>query len=228
MKKNLKTFIVALLVGVFILVSFSGCSTLSESGNESSNVITTTNESASNVSSSNTNENVSNVSVSQSILSSKEIEGLLYMAEEKKLARDVYTYLINLWGMQVFANITEAEQMHMDSVLSLISKYNLESPIKSDVIGEFTNEKIKELYKQLTETGAKSQIDALKVGAAIEEIDIIDLEEYIKYSTSQDIISIYENLKIGSENHLRAFVSQLEKYGVTYTPQYLSQEEYNT
>lgn len=56
------------------------------------------------------------------------------MAEEEKLARDVCTYLNNLWGRQAFANITEAEQTHMDSVLSLISKYNLESPIKSDAI----------------------------------------------------------------------------------------------
>lgn len=227
MKNKVKTLIVTLLVGVFVLMTFSGCSSLSGSGNETSNVTTTTNESASNVSSSNTSESVSNVSVSQSNLNSKEIEGLLYMAEEEKLARDVYTYLNNLWGLQVFANITKAEQTHMDSVLSLISKYNLQSPIKSDAIGEFTNEKIKDLYKQLTETGSKSVIDALKVGAAIEEIDIIDLNEHIKNTTSQDIISVYENLKSGSENHLRAFVSQLKNYGVTYTPQYLSQEEYN-
>jgi len=37
---------------------------------------------------------------------------------------------------------------------------------------------------------------------------------------------VYENLLKGSRNHLRAFASTLERYGVTYTPQFLSQEEY--
>ncbi len=212
MKKKVRLLISALLVGVFVLVAFSGCSTITGNGKGNANG----NGSGSDYAS----ESTAN-------LSSSEVEGLLYMVEEEKLARDVYTYLNDLWRTQLFDNIAQSEQTHMDAVLSLISKHNLEIPITSDSMGEFTDANLKSLYEQLITTGAKSEVDALKVGATIEEIDIIDLDEYTKVSTSQDILNVYENLKSGSESHLRAFVSQLEKYGITYTPQYLSVQEYD-
>lgn len=211
MKKKVKLLISTLLVGAFVMVAFSGCSTLASNGKGNSNG----------------NGNGNYASDSTVGLSSSEVEGLIYMIEEEKLARDVYTYLNDLWGIQVFGNISESEQTHMDALLSLISKHSLESPITSDSAGVFTNATLKALYEQLIETGAKSEVDALKVGAAIEEIDIVDLDEYMKISTSQDILNVYQNLKSGSENHLRAFVSELEKYGIKYAPQYLSLEEYN-
>jgi hypothetical protein len=34
---------------------------------------------------------------------------------------------------------------------------------------------------------------------------------------------VYENLMDGSENHLRAFVSTLGRYGESYEPRYLDQ-----
>ena len=53
--------------------------------------------------------------------------------------------------------------------------------------------------------GAQSLGNALKVGAAIEEIDILDLQEYMKIIEERAIRQVYENLLKGSENHLRAF-----------------------
>ena len=70
--------------------------------------------------------------------------------------------------------------------------------------------------------------DALKVGAAIEEIDILDLQEYIAQTDKEDIRVVYENLTKGSRNHLRSFVSTLSKQtGETYQPQYLDQATYD-
>ena len=66
------------------------------------------------------------------------------------------------------------------------------------------------------------------LGVAIEEIDILDLEEYMDQTDNADIEQVYKNLRNGSESHLRAFVRVLEKEtGETYTPQYLSQERYD-
>lgn len=211
MKKKVRLFVSMFLVGALFMGTLTGCSTSVSDGNGNSF---------------SNRGNYSSEGIATS-LSNSEKDGLLYMAEEEKLARDVYMYLNELWGVPVFENIAEAEQTHMDAVLSLINNHNLESPISSDSPGEFTNPDLKALYDQLTTTGAKSIVDALKVGAAVEEIDIIDLNEYLKVVTSQDIINVYENLKNGSESHLRAFVSQLENHSITYTPQYLSLEEYN-
>ena len=76
--------------------------------------------------------------------------------------------------------------------------------------------------------GSQSLGNALKVGAAIEEIDILDLQEYMKIIEERAIRQVYENLLKGSENHLRAFTSTLEKQtGEIYQPQYMTEDAYD-
>ncbi len=76
-------------------------------------------------------------------------------------------------------------------------------------IGAFNSTTIKELYTSLVNTGSKSLINALTVGATIEDLDIKDLEELLTTTDNEDIKIIYNNLIKGSKNHLRAFISQL-------------------
>lgn len=159
-------------------------------------------------------------------LSEQEKEDLLFMREEEKLARDVYLTLYKIWGAQIFANIARSEQTHTDAVKALLEKYGLPDPAAGKGVGEFTNPELQELYNKLVDEGSKSLVDALKVGALIEEKDIIDLKKAINETDNPDIKLVYENLMMGSRNHLRAFVRMLAQQGVEYTPQLLSMEEY--
>jgi len=158
-------------------------------------------------------------------LSDDETSGLLHMVEEEKLARDVYLTLYNETGLKVFERIAQSEGRHMDAVLGLIEKYNLTAPDTLDQVGVFQNEELQSLYDQLVEQGSQSTVDALKVGALIEETDIKDLEEWIAKTDNEDIKTVYSNLMKGSENHLRAFVRNLEAQGVSYTAQVLPQDQ---
>lgn len=161
-------------------------------------------------------------------LTDAEIEGLLFMREEEKLAHDVYLALYDIWGQSIFQNIAESEQTHTDSVKHLLDKFGIDDPAANTAAGVFANADLQNLYNELTALGAQSLEDALRVGAAIEEIDILDLEENLATVTESEIVQVYENLLSGSENHLRAFVSTLaQKTGETYTPQYLSQAVYD-
>jgi len=162
-------------------------------------------------------------------LSQQEIDELIFTREEEKLARDVYITLYNKWHLNIFSNISKSEQKHMDAIKKLLDKYNLPDPVEStgDVVGVFVNEEVQELYNQLVERGLKSEVDALKVGMTIEDMDIKDLQEAIDHSTHNDIINVYENLQKGSRNHLRAFYSQLQQRGEDYEPQYISQEYFD-
>ena len=156
-----------------------------------------------------------------------EIEGLLYMREEEKLARDVYLTLYEQWNLPIFQNIAKAEQMHTDAVKSILDLYAIEDPVTNDEIGVFTNPDLQSLYNQLVEQGSQSVEEALKVGLAIEEIDILDLKEYMAETDNPNIQQVYQNLMMGSENHLRAFVGNYQRQtGETYAPQYLTPEEY--
>ena len=160
-------------------------------------------------------------------LDESETAGLLLMREEEKLARDVYSKLYEKWGTNVFNNIGASEQTHMDAMESLIERYSLKDPAQDSETGEFTDQKLQQLFDDLIAQGSKSEIDALRVGAAIEEIDILDIEEYVAQTSKSDIITVYENLLKGSRNHLRSFVSVMEKQGITYEAQYLTDKAYN-
>jgi hypothetical protein len=154
-----------------------------------------------------------------------ETETLQFMREEEKLARDVYPTLYSEWGKTIFANISESEQTHTDAVAFLIDKYDVEDPVADDVTGEFVNPVLQALYDDLLSHGAASLVEALRVGAYIEETDMLDLQHAIDGTDNRDIVNVYENLLRGSRNHLRAFVAALEAMGVVYDAQVLPQEE---
>jgi len=158
-----------------------------------------------------------------------EAEGLLFMREEEKLARDVYLTLYDMWNINIFKNIAASEQTHTDAVKTLLDQYGLEDPMVDDERGVFENDDLQALYDQLIAQGSQSLEEAFKVGGAIEEIDILDLEEYIAQTDNADIQMVYENLLKGSRNHLRAFVTTLQRQtGTTYQPQYMPEDAYQT
>ncbi len=142
-------------------------------------------------------------------LSSQEKDGLIYMRLEEKLARDVYLTLGKTYKQKMFINIPESEQRHMDAVKVLLDKYQIADPISDNEIGSFANSDFKKLYDELVAKGQTSFKDAMLVGKAIEELDIKDLNERLEQTDNPDIKAVYENLKQGSENHLRAFTNHL-------------------
>jgi hypothetical protein len=159
-------------------------------------------------------------------LDANETAALLYIREEEKLARDVYQTLSAQWGLPIFQNISQSEQTHTDAVKALIERYNLADPA-SNSVGVFTNPDLQALYDTLVFRGNQSLSAALKVGAAIEEIDILDLQERLAQTDNADIQQVFTNLERGSYNHLNAFTSTLyQRTGVAYQPQYLSLEAY--
>lgn len=161
--------------------------------------------------------------------SETESSDLAFMREEEKLARDVYDFLYDVWNAKVFDNISDSEQTHTDAVLSLLEHYSLADPATGNAEGVFTDTTLQTLYDELVNDGSASLINALQVGAAIEEIDLIDLQEAVdRVEGNDDIVLVYENLMKGSRNHLRAFVNNLSKQGINYQPQYLDQGVYDS
>jgi len=159
-------------------------------------------------------------------LSQAEINDLKFLREEEKLARDVYLYSYDKYQLKIFDNISQSEQRHMNSVLNLLNKYGIPDSASTE-IGVFNNPDLQKLYNTLTKQADISSVEALKAGATIEDLDINDIDDFTTNTTKPDILNVYENLNCGSKNHIRAFTRWLENEEVTYTPQYLSIEEYN-
>jgi len=188
-----------------------------------------------------------------------EIEGthLTFMRSEEKLARDVYLTLAALYAGEpaadVFVNIGEgSEQTHTDAVRDMLESYGLEDPnpdanVLPDNIGNFDGGEygwyFEDKYNTLVASGGMDLVNALYVGALIEELDmgdiincpkvIIEYEDDVgdegcglNYTDEKALKNLYTHLVDGSESHLRAFVKNIEQLtGVTYQAQVLTQDQ---
>lgn len=167
-------------------------------------------------------------SSAQPAWSASDTQTLLYVREEEKLARDVYTALSRRFPLRVFDNIRGAEQRHTQEIADLIAAAQLPDPADGRGPGQFQNAKLQELYSSLVAQGEPSAIAALGVGLAIEEMDIVDLEERIATADNRALRATLQQLLRGSRNHLRAFSRNLSRRGVTPAPRHLSQEKFDS
>lgn len=161
------------------------------------------------------------------VLTEAEALDLLFMREEEKLAHDVYTTLYDKWGNKIFSTISDSEQRHTDAVLALLNKYGLKDPARE--FGEFADSELQNLYNTKVADGLKGELESLMVGALIEEVDIEDIVAAMGRTDKVKILNVYGNLLAGSENHLRAFVKNIEAItGQPYVAQWISQDAVDT
>lgn len=187
-----------------------------------------------------------------SSLDRNEAAHLTFMREEEKLARDVYLTLAEIYPEQgLFAVIaTTSEQTHADTMRDKLAQYNLPDPNPEtnnlpESLGIFTGDEwggyFTENYIALVDKGSISELDALYVGALIEELDMHDIAECpqvmidagysdpcgLHYTDEKGLINAYRGLIDGSEQHLRAYVGQIEAMigSGNYEAQYLTQDE---
>ena len=188
-------------------------------------------------------------------LDATEASHLTFMREEEKLARDVYlTFAASYPDQPVFDNIAnKSEQTHTDTMRDKLELYNLSDPNPDtnnlpESLGVFTGEEwgwyFDKKFAELTTKGGNSELDALYVGAFIEELDMHDIADCPEVMTDEDgtiypdpcglhytdelgLINAYSFLIDGSERHLRTFVGQIEAIIGTcnYEAQYISQTD---
>ena len=149
---------------------------------------------------------------------------LCFLREEEKLARDVYLALFAQTDIMVFDNISRSEQSHTDAVAGVLVARSIPDPVTDDTPGVFHDPTIAGLYTSLTEAGAAGDVEALRVGATIEDLDLHDIEGMRSRTTEADALALYDTLSCGSRNHMRSFAMQLSSHGVTYEAAYISAE----
>jgi hypothetical protein len=129
-----------------------------------------------------------------SIDSQKELtieEMLTYAIQDEYLARAEYKYVSEeLGATRPFTNIIKAEEEHIAALKPLFDEMNLEVP--EDKAAEY-------LIKPASES------EALEIGVEAEIKNIAMYEEFLKKSLPDEVRIVFEELKRGSENHLKAF-----------------------
>lgn len=152
---------------------------------------------------------------------------LVRMWEEEKLARDVYTRLADSTGLRLFQNISRSESQHMQALARTMQTRQVGQTQLNETPGVFRFPDYQELYQTLVAEGSRGPLEALMVGAKIEEMDIADLQRLTASTSAGQLKGVLQRLLSGSYNHLRAFNSQLTAMGGSYTPQFLTQQQYD-
>ncbi|HOU70131.1 MAG TPA: DUF2202 domain-containing protein [Methanothrix sp.] len=157
-------------------------------------------------------------------LTAREKDGLIFIWEEEKAARDLYNGLYEKNNMTIFLDLVRSESSHMDQARTVMEKHGLTLP--PDEPGVFQNQTLQEIHDQLLAEGLQSDQDALTVAAIFEEISIVDLGKELSASQAEDVRTVYDGLLAGSRKHLRSYVSDLEGQGIEYQPRYLEAEQF--
>jgi len=130
---------------------------------------------------------------------------LAAMAEEEKLAHDVYTALATATGDARFTRVAAAEGRHLDAVRVLMTRNAVADPTTGTAVGEFTTAAVQDSYDTLVARGRASLDAALAVGRTIETTDVADLETAMTGLDAPDVTTLYQRLSAASQHHLAAF-----------------------
>ena len=115
---------------------------------------------------------------------------LTWAIQDEWAARAEYQVVLSKWNnARPFANIIKAEESHIGWLTPLFAKNGLPFPVQP---------------KAATVVPA-DWTKALAVGAQAEVLNIAMYDKFLKQTLPDDVRAVFEELKRGSENHLRAF-----------------------
>lgn len=139
------------------------------------------------------------------VLTADQKVDLAMMAEEEKLAHDVYTQLGALLGGTELPRIAASEANHLAAVRDLLAKYGIPDPTAGQAVGVFATDAFQDLYDAFYAQGSASLAAAYDVGVAIEQDDLGRLADAKAGVTAQNVLKVYTNLATASQRHLAIF-----------------------
>lgn len=145
------------------------------------------------------------VTAQQGTLTAAQQTTLASMAQEEKLAHDVYAAFAARYDAVVFDHIAAAETQHQTVVRALLQRYGVSDPTANQPAGTFTDKAVQATYDKLLAQGKQSLSAALAAGQQVERDDIADLTAAASGLTAPDVTQAYANLLAASQRHLAAF-----------------------
>jgi hypothetical protein len=117
---------------------------------------------------------------------------LTYAIQDERIARTEYEVILERFGSQrPFANIVQAERTHESWLLGLFAAHGIAVP--SDATAR--------------PIAPKDWATAIEAGRQAEIDNIAMYDRFLAQSLPADVRQVFEQLKAGSQNHLRAFTT---------------------
>ena len=145
------------------------------------------------------------VGLASGTLTASQRTRLAAMADEEKLALDVYRALAAKFpSSPVFARIAKSEERHLDLVRQLLRRYRIADPTADKPAGQYGLARTRALYLKLMGSASTTSA-AYAAGRAIERDDLAELGKAGVGVTAPDVKAVYKTLTTGSQRHLKAF-----------------------
>ncbi|MFC8907252.1 DUF2202 domain-containing protein, partial [Micromonospora sp. NPDC057140] len=141
----------------------------------------------------------SSVTAQQGTLTDAQKSTLAAMAQEEKLAHDLYAAFGTTYDLVVFDHIANSEAQHLAMVRTLLQRYGVVDPTAGTTDGTFSDPAVQATYDTLLAEGSTSQTAALGVGKKVEQTDIADLKAALTGLSAPDVTQLYTNLLAASE-----------------------------
>jgi hypothetical protein len=138
-------------------------------------------------------------------LTAQQQSTLAAMAQEEKLAHDLYVAFGDRYDAVIFDRIAGSETQHLTIVRVLLDRYGLADPTAGMAVGRFSDPAVQATYDRLLAVGQADLAAALRVGQTVEQTDIDDLRAAQNGLTAPDVTQVYANLLEASQRHLAAF-----------------------
>lgn len=143
--------------------------------------------------------------VASGTLTTAQKTSLAAMAEEEKLAHDLYVAFAAKYGTTSFTRISNAETTHLTEVRTLLKRYAITDPTAGMAPGTFKTASTQQRYNTLLAQGRTNVQAAFAAARTVEKTDIDDLNKAKTGVTAPDVLAVYAHLLAGSQRHLAAF-----------------------
>lgn len=154
-------------------------------------------------------------------------ESLKYLYESILMTGEILRNSYEKWGVPEFNNVSRTEFSRVDTIMTIMDEYNIKDPAVHHQTGIYFNPEIQQWHNENLGNAVSSYDDALVTAIRIEEKIIYDIQQHTtKGISNNDIRILYTKLNAGAANHLKIFYQLLMNRGKTYSPEYLSQPEF--
>jgi hypothetical protein len=146
-------------------------------------------------------------------VSDRERDGMRYMLQVHKMARDVYLEFYDLWKVGLFSDLAHEKQLNMDGMLALMRKYETKPQVRPGEFGAFPGRKFRKQYANFLQTGKLSMFEALRVGGTMENLSIFDASWAMDRSDNRDLKAAYALFMREARDNLQRIKQELHLYG---------------
>jgi len=130
---------------------------------------------------------------------------LVAMAQEEKLAHDLYVAFAAKYDAVVFDRTADSETRHLAAVQTLLARYGVADPTAGKPAGQFSDPAVQATYDTLLAQSQTGQAAALQAGVTVEQTDIADLTAALDGLSAPDVTQVYTQLRMASQHHLATF-----------------------